>query len=63
MFLTRNMTPQPLMDCFAAHQSYKDSIKARRALKKKKGEKNMFFLQFSCLCETQIYSQTRKHPK
>lgn len=36
MFLTRNMTPQPLMDCFAAHQSYKDSIKARRALKKKK---------------------------
>lgn len=45
MFLTRNMTPQPLMDCFAAHQSYKDSIKARRALKKKerKGKKTSVF--------------------
>lgn len=48
MFLTRNMTPQPLMDCFAAHQSYKDSIKARRALKKKKekAKKTCFFSNF-----------------
>lgn len=51
MFLTRNMTPQPLMDCFAAHQSYKDSIKARRALKKrKKGEKNICFSSNFLVC-------------
>lgn len=64
MFLTRNMTPQPLMDCFAAHQSYKDSIKARRALKKrKKGEKNICFSSNFLVCVKLKSTATKKASK